>query len=148
MHAKARIKAQASEGNAKFGAANSAAHKETTQNVEKHQVIDDGGMKVLEGYFDNLTAAAVNENSVLEQLVVNNTKLVATNKNLVAMVKNLTNDINNLERETSGLKKGSQSSRGQILYHHCKKEGYHAPKACYKLAKNKSKCPPGWRTLL
>ena len=35
-HAKARIKAQANEGTVKFGAANSAAQLETTQNVEKN----------------------------------------------------------------------------------------------------------------
>ena len=63
----------------KFGTANSAAHQETTLNVEKKQELYDGGMKALEGYFDNLAAAAVNEKSVLEQLVVNNTKLVAKN---------------------------------------------------------------------
>ena len=55
-------------------------------------------MKALEGYFNNLATAAVNEKSVLEQLVANNTKLAATNKNLVAIVKKLTNDIKNLER--------------------------------------------------
>ena len=44
-------------------------------------------MKALEGYFDNLAAAAVNEKSVLDNLVANNTNLAATNKNLVAMVK-------------------------------------------------------------
>ena len=45
-------------------------------------------MKALEGYFDNLAAAAVNNKSVLEQLVANNAKLAATNKELVTIVKN------------------------------------------------------------
>ena len=74
-HAKARIKAKANEGTVKFGAANSAAHLETMQNVEKNQSVDDGDMKALEGYFDNLVAAAVNEKSVLENLVANNTSI-------------------------------------------------------------------------
>ena len=129
-------------------AANSDAHLETTQNVENNQVVDDGEMKALEGYFNNLAAAAVNEKSVLEQLVMNNTKLAVTNKHLVAMVKKLTNEIKNLERETSRLKKGGQISQGPTLCHHCKKEGYHAPDSCYKLAKNKYKRPPGWRSSL
>ena len=86
-HAKARIKAQANEGTVKFGAANSASHQEITQNVENNQGVDDGGMKALEGYFDNLAAAAVNEKLVLEKLVANNTELAANSKNLVAMVK-------------------------------------------------------------
>ena len=45
------------------------------------------GMKDLEGYFDNLTAAATNKKLVLDQLVANNAKLAATNKYLVAIVK-------------------------------------------------------------
>ena len=45
-HAKACIKAQANEGTVKFGAANSAAHLETTQNVENNPGVDNGGMKV------------------------------------------------------------------------------------------------------
>ena len=60
-HPKARIKAQANEGTVKFGAANSAAHQKITQNVENKQAVDDRGMKALEGYFNNLAAAAVNE---------------------------------------------------------------------------------------
>ena len=130
-HAKARIKAQANKGTVKFGARNSAAHLETTQNVNKNQGIDDGGMKVLEGYFDNLADAAVNEKLGLDQLVTNNTKLTANNENLVTIVKKLTNNIKNIEQENSHLKKVGQSRRGLTLCHHCKKEGYHAPKACY-----------------
>ena len=126
-HVKARIKAQANEGSVKFGAVNSATQLETTQNVETKQGVDDGGMKALEGYFDNLAAAAVNEKSVLEKLVANNTKLVTTNENLVAIVKKLTNDIKYLERETSRLKKFVQSKRDPTLFQHCKKEGYNSP---------------------
>ena len=65
FHAKARIKSQANEGTVKFGAANSAAHQETELTVENKQVVDNGKMKALEGYFDNLAATAVNEKSVL-----------------------------------------------------------------------------------
>ena len=61
-HAKARIKAQANEVSVKFGAANSAAQIETTQNVETNQGVDDGGMKSLEGYFDNPAMPAVETN--------------------------------------------------------------------------------------
>ena len=56
------IKAQANKSSVKFGAANSSARLETTQGVETNQGVDEGGMKALEGYFDNLTAAAVNKN--------------------------------------------------------------------------------------
>ena len=61
---------------------------ETTQGVEKNQGVEKRGMKSLEGYFDNLAAAAVNKKLVLEKLVTNNTKLAAANENLVAIVKN------------------------------------------------------------
>ena len=79
-------------------------------------------MKSLEGYFDNIAAAAINEKSVLEQLVANNTKLAANSESLVAIVTKLTGDINNLERDNSRLKKGGQvSGRGPTICHHCKK---------------------------
>ena len=61
-HAKAWIKSLANEGTVKFGAANSAARQETTLTVENKKEVDDGGIKALEGYFDNLAAATVNEN--------------------------------------------------------------------------------------
>ena len=57
--------------------------------MKNKQEGDDGGMKSLEGYFDNLSVAVVNEKSVLEQLVLNNTKLAASNKSLVALVKKI-----------------------------------------------------------
>ena len=87
-------------------------------------------MKALEGYFDNLAAAPVNEKSVLDQLVANSTKLAAANENLVAIVKKLTNNIKYIERETSCLKKGGQSKQDLTLCHHFKKEGYHALEEC------------------
>ena len=54
-HTNARIKAQANKGTVKFGAANSAAHQETTQNVDKNQGVYDRGMKSLEGIRVSLT---------------------------------------------------------------------------------------------
>ena len=40
-------------------------------------------MKDVEGYFDNISTAATNEKSVLEQQVANNAKLAVTNEELV-----------------------------------------------------------------
>ena len=105
-------------------------------------------MKDLDGYFDNLAATAVNEKSVLEELVANNTKLAATNKNLVTIFKKQTNDIKYLGWETSRLKKGGQSKRDPTLLYHCKKEGYYTPEACYELVKNKHKRRTCWRSSL
>ena len=55
--------------------------------METNHSVYKGGMKALEGYFDNLSAASVHEKSMLEQLVANNIKLAATNEELVAIVK-------------------------------------------------------------
>ena len=111
--------------------------------------MDDGGIKALEGYFDNLAVAAVNEKSALQQLVLNNTTLATSNESLVALVQKITGDIKNLERDNSRLKKGGQvSGRSTTLCHHCKKEGYHQPESCYGLTKNKDKRSPGWRSSL
>ena len=61
-HAQAIIKVQVNEVTAKFGAANSAARQETRTTVDNQLEVEDGGIKALEGYFDNLAAAAVNKN--------------------------------------------------------------------------------------
>ena len=88
-HAKARVKAQATNDSIKFGAANSAARQEADHLPLYNQLKEDSGnVKTREGYFDNLAAAAVNEKDVLKQLVLNNNTLATINKSLVALVKN------------------------------------------------------------
>ena len=107
-------------------------------------------MKTLEGYFNNLAAAAVNEKYVLKQLVLNNTTLATSNKSLGALVKKQNNEIKNLKQELYRIKKGGQASARNppTLCADFKKEGYHQPQYCYELAKNKDKSPPGWRSAL
>ena len=91
-------------------------------------------LKTLEKYFDNLAAAAVNENGVLQQLVLNNTTLSTSNESLVALVKKLSNVIKNLEREIYRMKKGGQvSARNTTLCTHCKKEWFHKSQDCFEL---------------
>ena len=59
-HAQAWIKASANDGTAKFGAANSAARQDTTRPTIGNQLeVEDGGIKALGGYFDNLADDAV-----------------------------------------------------------------------------------------
>ena len=149
-HAKARVKAQANDGSAKFGAANSAARLDNIIPPLDNQLEEDGvGIKALEEYFNNLVAAAVNKNGVPQQLVLNNNTLATSNKSLVALVKKLSGDIKNLEREISRLKKGGQvSARNTTLCTNYNKEGFHHPEACYELLKNKDKNPPGYRSAL
>ena len=152
-HAKARVKAHDTKGSDKFGEVNAAGRVLKTREVETNNGSGEVGNKALKGYFKNLAAVVINKKSVLENLVANNSKLASTNKDLVAMVKKLSNKIKNTERETSCFKKtgssgASQGKRDLTLFPHCKKEGYHAPDACFELAKNKDKPPTGWKSWL
>ena len=85
---KARVKAQYTEGSDKCGAANAAEKVLKTSEVETNNVSNKVGMKAFEGYSDNLAVTAINNKSVLEQLVAKNVKIAATNEDLVARVKN------------------------------------------------------------
>ena len=86
-HTKTRFKAQAHESSTKSGAANSAARLESHLPLDNQLERDSSNVKTLEGYFNNLSAAATNEKDVLKQLVLNNTTLAASNKSLVDLVK-------------------------------------------------------------
>ena len=123
FHAKARVKAQATDGSIKFGAANSAARQESSHLPLNNQVEEDSGdLKTLGGYFDNLDATVVTEQGVLKQLMLNNNTLTTSNESLVAPVKNQSNDIKNLEREIFCIKKGGQvSAKTTTLCANCKK---------------------------
>ena len=149
-HVQVRVKSQANDGTENFGASDSAACKDKPNPPLDNQLEEeDVGIKALEGYFDNLTAAAVNEKSVLQQLVLNNTTLTTSNESLVSLVKKLTGDIKNLERENLCLKKGGKVSiRNTAICKNCKKGGFHQPEACYELLVNKGKRPPGWIIVL
>ena len=134
-HAQSRVKSQANDGSAKFGAANSAARQDKQNPPLDNQLEEEEvGIKALEGSLDKLAAAAVNEKSVLQQLVLNNTTLTTSNDSLVVLVIKLTGDMKNQEQKISRLKKGRQvSTRNTTLCTNCKKEGFHQPEACYKL---------------
>ena len=152
-HAKARVKAQATEESDKFGAANASKRVLKTSKVEMNNGGDKVGIKALEGYFDNLATSDINKKSVLEKLVANNVKLATTNEGLVAIVKQFSNKIKNLDWDTYRLKKtggnrASQGKRDLTLCPQCKKGGYHSPDACFELAKNKYKRSPGCKSCL
>ena len=87
-HTKARVKALANNGNIEFGGANLAARQESAYLPLDNQLKEDSGnLKTFEVYFDNLADAAVKEQGVLKQLVLNNTTLATSNDSLVALVK-------------------------------------------------------------
>ena len=120
--------------------------------------------KDLEGYFDNLAAAATNEKAVLGQLVANNTTLTATNAEMAAAVKQLQADVRLLHQEVSKLKqllgrgrgrkgdrggdRGLEGNRPKKLCPNCKHEVYHVLDECFELAKNAGKRPASWRSCL
>ena len=56
-------------------------------------------------YFDNLAAAATNNEAVLAQLADNNTKLVNINGELAASVKRLTKEVKQLQQEINTLQR-------------------------------------------
>ena len=114
-HAKTRVKTQASEGSDKFGAANASKRVLKNSEVTTNNGRDKVGMKALEGYFDNLDAAATNKKLVIDQLVANNANLTATNKELGEIVKKLSNKNKDLQRETYRLEKkgGSGATQGK-----------------------------------
>ena len=61
-------------------------------------------VKDLEGYFDNLAAAATNEKAVLGQLVANNTPLTETNAEMTEAVKHLQANVQMLRQEMKEFK--------------------------------------------
>ena len=60
-----RVKAQATEGADKFGAANAAGLVLKNNDLKTDDGGDKVGLKSLEGYFENLAAAATNRKTVL-----------------------------------------------------------------------------------
>ena len=60
-HAKTRVKAQAHKGSTKFGAGNSAARPEAHLPLDTQREGASKNVNTLEGYFNNLNAAATNE---------------------------------------------------------------------------------------
>ena len=97
-HAKARVKAQAHEGSIKFGADISAARPEDQLPLDTQHEGSSKNINTLEGYFNNVAAAATNEKYILNQLVLNNTTLTNSNESIVALVKKQANNLKNLKR--------------------------------------------------
>ena len=91
-HARLRVKAQATKGLDKFGVANAAERVLKTSEVDTNNGGNEVGMKSLEVYVDKISAAKINNKSVVEQLFTNNSKLAATNDDLLAIVKKFQRD--------------------------------------------------------
>ena len=118
----------------------------------------------MEGYFDNLAAAATNEKAVLDQLVANNTTLTATNAEMADAIKHLQATVQMLRQEMKDFKLLLSRGRGRAggrsgdrapeggkqlkMCPNCKREVYHSPDECFELAKNAGKQPANWRSCL
>ena len=85
----------------------------------------------------------MNEKSVLQQLVLNNTILTTSNESLVALVNKITGDIKNLERENSRLKKGVEvSTRSKTLLQQLQEIGLSPTRSMLRAAKKLGQAPP------
>ena len=149
-HAQARIKPQANDGTAKFGAANSTARQDTTRPTVGNQLeVEDGSIKALEGYFNNLAAAAINKKSVLQQLALNNTTLVTSNESLVALVKMLVGTSKTSKETTRASRRaGKSAARAQPSATIARNNSTINRNHATILLKTRTITNPGWRSSL
>ena len=132
------VKNKASGGKDQFGAANGAfvgfapAQDKATNEPPTGMEMTD----VMKSYFDNLAAAATNDNTVLETLVSSDTELTTTNAELTHTIMGLTSKNEELQRSVNVLNNrvGEKSSAhsGETpsvpkMCPNCKKVVYHKP---------------------
>jgi hypothetical protein len=162
--ANARVKKLAADGQDQFGGM--AAPGGNARGVRFAPVAAQPlpNAKYLEGYFNNLAAAATNEKAVLDQLVANNTTLTATNAEMVDAIKHLQATVQMLRQEMKEFKlllgrgrgrdggrggdRAPEGSRPKKLCINYKREVYHLPDECFELTKNAGKRPAYWRSCL
>ena len=150
---KAKVKRMAADG-ADFGRAHQAGQvaprpaPPTAPDGSPADVPPDEDVTALmEGYFDNLAAAATNDKATLATLVKANAALTATNAELAHNVKELQKTLTALAKKV-GAKPPADSSdrrRQPKLCPNCNKVVWHDPKDCYSLESNADKRPEGWR---
>ena len=107
----------------------------------------------LDEYFDALVMAATTDQSVLAELVANNSKLTLANSDLVKAVAVLTkaNEVLTTKLgQAGGGRGGGRAGRKRNFAKcpHCKKNVTHSPDDCYELEKNKGKRFEGWKSVL
>ena len=93
---KSKINLKAAGGKDQFGSANMTVEEASPPDGEL-------GISVLNGYFDNLTAAATNEKAVLDKLVETNVSLAASTAELTEKVSNIAGENWTLQQEINGL---------------------------------------------
>ena len=153
---KAAIKSKATGGKDLFGSANAA-----TVSPDESEDINPPMGANLEGYFDNLAAAAMNEKQVLEDLVKSMSKVTASNDVLTKTNVALTHQLAVLHTRVCGTAtppppraptgRGTQRRPGaaaagktKALCPHCNQEVFHLPVDCFELSCNAAKRPRNW----
>ena len=153
---KAAIKAKATKGKDLFGSANAA----TVSTDESEDTNPHMGANV-EGYFDNLAAAAMNEKQVLEDLVKSVSKVTTANEALTQTNAALTHQLAVLQTRVCGTanppppraptgrgtprRPGAEAADwARALCSHCNQEVFHLPEDCFELPCNVARRPRNW----
>jgi hypothetical protein len=143
---KAAIKANASGGRDQFRAAHAATEMQSED-------MNPPMGSAMEGYFDNLAAAAMNEKDTLAEMVraianltesnevINKTNAALTHQ---VMVLQNTKGPNNTRNPRSGA--GVGPPKEKKLCPNCKQEVFHLPADCFELPANAAKRPNNWVT--
>ena len=155
---KAAIKAKATGGKDLFGSAHAAtAAEEQSEDMNPHIGAN------LEGYFDNLAAAAMNEKEVLENLVKSMAKVTTANEVLTQSNATLTQQLAVMQARVCGIvpptppppqaqpraprdrrRPAAAAPRARALCPNCNQEVVHPPADCFELPCNAAKRPRNW----
>ena len=156
---KAAIKAKVTGGKDLFGSANAA-----TMSTDESEDMNPHMGANLEGYFDNLAAAAMNEKQVLEDLVKSMSKVTTANEALTQTNATLTHQLAVLQTRVCGAVtpppppqpraprgRGTPRQPGaatagmtKALCPNCNQEVFHLPVDCFELSCNAAKRPRNW----
>jgi hypothetical protein len=144
---KAAIKATAASGRDQFGAAH-AATESPSEDMNPHMGAAMGA--TMEGYFDNLAAAAMNDQSTLAEMVRAISNLTESNEVLTKTNAALTHQVTVLTKAKgppnprNPRAPGTGPPKERKLCPHCKIEVFHAPSDCFELPANAAKRPSSW----
>ena len=147
---KAAIKVTAASGRDQFGAAHAATESQS-EDINPHMGSAMGS--TMEGYFDNLAAEAMNDQSTLAEMVRAMSNLTESNEVLTKTNAALTHHVtvlqkakgpNNQRNPRNGA--GVGPPKEKKIFPNCKQEVFHLPADCFELPANAAKHPNNWVT--
>ena len=145
---KEAIKATTASGRDQFGSTHTATESQS-EDMNPHMGSAMGA--TMEGYFDNLAAAAMNDQSTLAEMVRSMSNLTESNEVLTKTNAALTHQVmvlqkakgpNNPRNPRTGAGVGPPKERK--LCPNCKIEVFHTPSDCFELPANAAKRPNNW----